>query len=1751
MAILPGGSGGPTKDNLDIAIQLASTIAQITSQLKEQTSVYQRQVELVEAICRGQECFRDIDPSKFKEMSDHLRAVHGDMDKFSEQAKESTKLTGKLGEALEKAVDWAKKLSVPAEFLNGFRAGFTLTTGLFKNILSLGGTAFELLKNLGGILLSIPGRIMDFFQGAAGGGGADPYKQSLEEVRKEFGNLEVGTSKAIVHMTKDLHGFNESGVKFSRVFGFGREGMANLLRENLELAKAMGPMFQRLAGTLGENSRDFTILRKATGLEGEAMKSLVLSAEDAGESMESVTKRMTKELAQAERTFNISVKEFGRDINAMLKDTATFGHQAPEVMIRTSAYVKKLGISIETLKKTMDASFNFEDAAQEAAGLAEAFNINIGSMELFSETDSTKKLDMIRKGFFETGRSVESLGVHEMKALAGITHLSDEELRISFSQSKRAMSQASINEQMKKGQKHQMTQVEAMQTLAKSIERLTQSGSGMKGSFFDVFMKGFETGIMRSREFREVVRSLQQAMRVVYRAGIEVGHMFVELFPGIKGILKGLAGLFSPSMFRGLMSQVVSEFRNFFTAIRTDPAAGFESFMKNMKRIFIDFFTKGTPAGSRFLDGMKDFFKTVGIIFIQGLKFALNTVAELLRGVINYIKNPSSLNNAAAEAGDGLKGMFLQALNYAVEALRPVLSQIGSLFVELLSELYTKYIQPRLGTIIFGAIAFFFGPAIVMGFVRGATAALLGQGIPAIVNMIRGASTATSTVNAAGAAVADNPANLASNMWKTTKDLLKLAPAFIAFTLAVGLVVGGIILLAMLFEKAFKDKESGMKSVVFIVGVFAVVGLLFVGLVKSGFLKAASELNINLKGIGNILKNIGVGMLAIGLVMAATALMLRGSIYLLGDVTKEKIDLFVNAFKSMSELIGRTAVIMAVMVGVGAALAYTSGTVAVSLVVGLVAIGLVMAAIAEFASKTITSFAEKMTTAGVTPEFAQVVTGILSSFIDLVLKLSGSIATLARNSVFAAIGGAISRFFGGRSNSPFDSLKTVLEIITKSVLDITRELSQMSGDPNILKEKANIFTSIATGLASLLGPVLQTVNLVIRSGSGFTGISSSALVKAMAPITSIVGLLSNPDSNTGIISSLIKGISDMLTATPNIELLKTGAGVFSTITTGLGALITSIVGLLGALDVSLGQSVLLSGPGAAKAKLDAVKAIATDVIPSISTAISSLIRSISGMVTETTNIEGMKAFAPLLGSISELVGGVLTAIGSLLSNSNGGFAEAYDSVVNVLSGGSSNDVLTQKLTKIQEFVTTFTGSITSMLNGTDGHSGIIGSIVDLISKTPSDPQKLKGLSVVADILKSMTGFIPPIIQAVASLTQNIKGGQGVSNAQIAEIGLTISSVLNVLTSSFGTIFLIIPNLIRNLLAITIPPGMETRVKALNGIFTFIRDITATINSFTVQLGGGKTRQMTAEEITAPISGLLDFFSGPGKQKIQTLLSSIKGLNFHGTSSNIASLKGLFESIKLIAEASKSLKDLGGTDQAVLRYDVMSVPLSNIAVIIAGIKSNTTLTGQINPLTDRNGFKGLDSMKERLHGKGALLRAVADQITEINTATTSITSLPTSTTPVTEDKLATLMSNQGKVLTLLRQNYGDNETGNANVASIRETTRNIRSELVADLTSMVTAYNQFSRDLTILNGIPSMDVTLQRFGTNLHATRIAKIHNASVNVTFNIDVTLKAGDVEDALFRQFRVDGREHAPQAGKFSNTAFNTPAADTPPAPH
>ena len=1676
-----------TADNLKIAQQLLATMQQITVQADQQTKAYQAQADLVDALCKAQECYSKLDTNKTKELADSMNQAGAKTKSFSESIKEAAEKGDVLATKIKGVTDKLKKLAVPAEFLNGFKAGINFSNNLIKGLMKLGGPVLGLMKDLGSILLSIPGKVMEFFQNAHNGA-ISPFTIALEEVRKEFGNLEIGTSAAIVGMTKSIRDLGESGLRLGQVFGFGPEGMAKLLQENMEIAKGMGPVFTQFSQSLKGAFVDFTLLRKATNLSAESFKSMYLSAQESGISTGQAIKEMSKDLARAERAFGITAKEYGRDIDYMMKETATFGVMAPKEMLKVSTYVRKLGVSMETLKKVIDKSLNFEDAAQQTAKLSEAFNIQIDAMKLMNASP-TEKIDLIRKGFSEAGHNIEQMSVLQKRFIAEQTGMSEEEMRFAFAQKNRAMTGAQIDAQMKKAQKTPISQAEAMQTLAKSIERVFKEMQTLKGGFTDMFMKGFFGGIERTKAFRDVTRALQGAMREVLYAGRQVGRMFVELFPGIKDILVGFRDLFSPSKFRDLMTKVVKEFRDFFTLLKTDPQAGFQNFMKNMKKIFFDFFSKESPAGSKVLDGIKTFFKTMGILFVQGIKYSLTAMKDMLVTIVAYVKDPSSLTKTAGDVGGGLAGMFKQAFIYMIKELGPVMKEVGKAFADLLKVLYEQHIKPHITKILLKGLAIYLAPAIIVGLTRGLIAGLFSSkegvesGFSKLQSMI--SKITGKKGGKKGEEAEKDPNKAAKDAEKQAGGLMQVAKSVGMFTIAISTVIAAIILLAALYETANVKPESLLVMVV----TFAAVSALFLGILKSKLIESTMELGSKIKG-GKELGDLAKGLGAIGLLLLAVGAIAAIGSLVFDQINPESVKTFLLAVSGTTVLFYAMAGLLVVAALLGAA---ASGPQVGFALVGLAAMGVLLAAIVAFAEESIVSFTNAMDKAKITPDKVEMVTGTLETFVDMVVKLSAAIAMLSLSAPFAALGGVISKLFG--TTNPFEALNDVLKIVSDSFLSIIPSLEKMTGDPTILKTKADIFNSIASGLTGLIVPVTKVMDSL--SGGVFSSLNTGVVEAAGDAIVDLISVLAEP--KRGVIPSIMAQLTEMASSDIEPTKLKAMAEVFSAVTGGLAQILTAVSGMIE--QFSVGSMAGFSSAGAIiqalslAAKLKALTEVTKQLLPALKDAIVSMVRDIKDVAETITNVEGMKAVAPIIGAISTALSSMLTAISKLMDRD--GVSGAIDSLGNLISGRSAASISDERLNQVQTFVAVVTGSIKRFV------SDLIEKIKDLADHIPTEETKIKGFQVITDLIKSVVSMFGPFLSAISSIvevsTRNVKTIPGLN-----AMGEFVRELISRLTFAMTSLFDNLPPLIERIMSIPIQPGLAAKVNSLKGVFDIVSSVANIVSSLKTNTGGNTSRALNPfYEVFQPVMTILEhmFVIPFHSARLQAVINALAGKGFaklEGIGGRAKNIKSVFEMVKSVAEATKAISDLGGGKIDPTIGNKVTAALSNMGSVLNALVDPELGGTGINPLMDfgLTGILGmihanLQRMEPRVKGIGAKLASMND----------------------TANRLSS-----------------------------------IRFVGLEHIKEMVKAYNEFSVELSNINtaggNTGPIEVAVRKLNTKLQGARAATIQNAAVRAQINVLVRMEAGELVKTLHTHAVQQGENVGagrPFRPAFDVSAFNT----------
>jgi phage-related protein len=665
---------------LEMQQKLLDILSQIEKMLENITGSYQQQLDLVSKISGASKGVLDsLDTKKMSEMAkgfgdleegfekfsdaaekgsgrvsdamresgDSVKDTEGNMSKFGRTADNSGGFMSKFGEIAKGTGDKISKF-IPA--LGGIIGGFTslMSFGGLSGMIGGIGTAFEFLSgvagtvvsaltSVGGVLFNVasavigfPFKVFGFFtKMAQKGGGPSELAGALEKVREEFGYLNKSAGGAIYDLAKNMGGpLASTGLSVAKVFGTMAERVEFFLKYAQNLGETADAVFRTLSASSAEALGAFN---KALGLTAAGQKAVAQRSLSTGRDINDINLEIANFAMSLSDSFGVSMKTVSRDVGDMMADFEHFGNLSVQELTQTSVFARRLGIEVKSLGKLVDKFMNFEDSAKSAAQLSQAFGMNVDAFKLMQEQDPGKKLQMLRDAFFATGKSIETMTAQERRLLASQTGLGESELALAFSQKSRSMSYDDIKKKGDASKKSQLSQAEALDKLAGAIERLNKGGGGGEGGFLDKFFQGFVAGIQKTREFRELMRALSRSLAIVFRAGVAVGRMFVDLFPGVRDFFKGLTAMFSPRIFTAFMTDVKAAFKSFFGDILTDPVNALPKLLDNLKKAFTGWFSAAGPGGSQMLKGVQKFVKAAAYILFSGIKLALLSLGDIFK----------------------------------------------------------------------------------------------------------------------------------------------------------------------------------------------------------------------------------------------------------------------------------------------------------------------------------------------------------------------------------------------------------------------------------------------------------------------------------------------------------------------------------------------------------------------------------------------------------------------------------------------------------------------------------------------------------------------------------------------------------------------------------------------------------------------------------------------------------------------------------------------------------------------------------------------------------------------------------------------------------------------------------------------------------------------------------------------------------------------------------------------------------------
>ena len=957
--------------NLDLQAQLNALLADQNKLLEQSTKLTKDQASLTRDMVNAMRganfssIASDIQNATTaiagaSESTKTLGAANQDVfAKMNAALQEAAKKEEENGKGIEEMTKKIKRFSVAAAAIDGFVQGLRFTGNMLATVSKASIGLVESLGNLAASILAIPFKMLTgLIDMASSGGGDTGLRQALEDIRKEFGTLRETSGRAVVAMAKGMKGeLAQTGLSTYRIFG----NLAEKLKTMQEYAHNLGPLFAVLAGQFVKNTEAIGAYYKGLGLTEEGQKAVAARSYALGTALTEELRQITNYSHQLSKAFNGaagSAKEISRDMATLMADFKHFGGISTKEIAQSVVYFRRLGIEISKVMGVIDKYDNFEDAANGAAQLSQAFNLNVDALEMMKAQNPAARVEMLRKSFFAAGRSVENMTRQERALLAQQTGLEDSAIDLAFSMKNQGMSYDQVTRKADAAKKTQMTQVQAMKALADSIERLVKSGSSGSGGFIDRFIQGFTVGIQRSREFRGLMRDLRRDLRIAYWEGIKVGKAFVDMFPGVKEVFKGIREMFEPARFRAMFRAVADTFKTFFTDMTKNPQTAIPKLLENLKKNFFDWFDVSSEGGRKTVEGFKTFFVSLSKAAGGLLKIAMVGVREGVKQITDLISGKTHLSLPGANGALGFLGQLIAPLVGAVKEIGP------SLWVAIKGMLgeVRKKAEPWLRAHFLDILGVLFGPALigVVGRTFATTVAgIFSQGLltfikeggigkafnkiksmfeskiedlthlarpsgpPPVPGAARGAAGTIKGAEEAAQAAAGSKVNWAAALGK-----------MVAITAFIVVGMAGILYAIFRFAKAIQENHITPQSIA--MASLAMITTAGAMVAVAGSVKLLSTINLNAGMMGRIL----AGLLIVGGVGAGMAWGAKQMIGAFGDIPQSKIAKTILVMGATGAFFLAAGAVTAIAAGVGAIALAGSGLGALGIAAGLAVIAL-------------------------------------------------------------------------------------------------------------------------------------------------------------------------------------------------------------------------------------------------------------------------------------------------------------------------------------------------------------------------------------------------------------------------------------------------------------------------------------------------------------------------------------------------------------------------------------------------------------------------------------------------------------------------------------------------------------------------------------------------------------------------------------------------------------------------------------------
>lgn len=1488
---------------LEIQEKFNEVLIQTNKLLLAQSKIVATQAEMLANMVLS---IQSMDFTKLQKQAASLKDVTSNFEKGLNDVKKTSKETwndlsndiekvSKKGNSFKEILDQIEKkefsiANVGKEAFAGLGQGLKLTTNLTRNLLVFAKHLTKSFINFGISIVTFPFKVLRGLIEMSSHGGDNALAQQLEEIRKEFGYLAKESGQAIISMSRSMRGeLANTGLSVYRVFG----NLVDKLKYFADYAKALGPIFDTMMNHIGEGGAEaLGAYNKALGFTNEGLRAIASRAMSSGREINSINQEIANYALQMSDSFGVSMKLVSRDVGEMMNDFQHFGQLGAKELTQVSVYAHKLGIEVKSLGAIMDKWMNFEDAAQGAAQLSQAFGLNIDALEMMKAQDPAQKIEQMRKAFFRAGKSVETMTYQERRLLAQQTGLDDASIGLAFSLKNQGMSYDQIQKKGNAAQKAQLTQAQAMEKLSGAIERMIKSGSGINEGFVDTFFRGFRIGIVRTRDFRKILREIQRDLRSTLRAGREVGRMFVQMFPGVQDFFGGMKDFFEPRKFTQMLGKVKEAFHTFFEQIAGKNPRALPNLLENLKTGFLSWFDGRSANGQRFLNGAKQMFSAFveivnGLLAqaITGLTQGIDFIADLISGR----KNLNSLLQMVGGQGGfigKLFGKLFLGIPELVDDLGNSILRLWKTFKDKYGDRIINFAKAYFAT----TLAVSLGTAFARGFLAAA-AGVLASGIGALAKRFVGrASEAMSDAGritgtnvphlprGSGSAAADTLNGTGEAARAAQRNRSSLNPSAIPVMIVAGLIiVGGILVLMEAVKKAviwIRQNNVSIEEITKAGIIMAASTAMMVGASAStALLMAAAKFSAG--SLGGLI----VGIVAMAGVMYVAIESAAGMVEELKKMhaTKEDVVKAAIMMGAISGFMLAASAVVGVIGVIGAAITATGGAAFAVLGVGLATLAVV---IQGMVSGTMEIMRQIDNFNPTSRDFIPKTQLFLN-----VIKGLGTFADVFGNIVRAAIPG----FFRANSAAGLQATLSITQRIIKEIGDqalgimryVVQQTNQMS--PEQLT-RATIFVDMLRGIGDFVKNLMPPTQVISDSSAWFEGNNSVEKIAMSANYT----------------TQLVHNIKEMMLSTFQIlqrmqpltfnENSLNGVRSFGEIMKAMGTLIPSLIPTREVM-----QFVIQIGDARGFNKIAQFMQnvmsgfVASGIFHSLGTVITDITNSMKGL--NESQARSLTTITPVITAAFQAIGSISSVVSTIMPLLRGG------TIMTALGNGPTianvTEMLDNLFTQIRDFLPRMISSVLAIR----------------ISR-----QQSTEITTKANALRSIFDAISTIPNAIQGFGRIGPGGNTDEIERIVRTASTIIDMLfgtdregNTVSSGFSMALLSMEQFF-------VPPGLKQKAESIKSIFDVLNSITSAANN--VPQGQGIYQQI--EHLVEPLKYLFDTSTYSTAKELQLGMSYMTNFQIpRGLEAKARAISSVFTALHTATDNASNISEMAVHAQAMM------------------------------------------------------------------------------------------------------------------------------------------------------------------------------------------------------------------------------------------